>query len=80
MRLLVFAKDFNDFKAWCWDRRIPQANATYVHSVDQLHGVNWRNARIARTASAGLHHNSADIESYISSHPSLAPAQKDGRA
>lgn len=80
MRLLVFAKDLNDFRAWCWDRQIPQAHATYVHNVDQLHGVNWRNARIARTTSAALHPNSADIEAYISSHPSLAPTQKAGRA
>ncbi len=80
MRLLVLAKDFNDFKAWCWDRQIPTAHATYVHSTDQLHGVNWRTTRIARTAAATLHHNSADIEGYISSHPSLAPIQKAGRA
>jgi hypothetical protein len=80
MRLLVFAKDLNDFKAWCWDRQIPLAHATYVHRVDQLHAVNWRNARIARTANAAQHPASADIETYISNHPSLAPAQKDGRA
>lgn len=80
MRLLVFAKDLNDFKAWCWDRQIPTAHVTYVHNVDQLHGVNWRNARIARTSGANLHPNSTEIETYISNHPSLAPAQKDGRA
>lgn len=77
MRLLVLARNYQDFKRWCWEKGVPELHATYVSDVERLRGVNWRTARIARTTGCTDHPQSADIEEYIRNHPSLAPTPSE---
>lgn len=48
MRLFVLARNYQDFKRWCWEKGIPELHATYVASAERVIGIRLTPNQIVR--------------------------------
>lgn len=48
MRLYVLARNYQDFKRWCWEKGIPELHATYVANAERLYGATLADQQIVR--------------------------------
>jgi hypothetical protein len=48
VRLYVLARNYQDFKRWCWEKGIPELHATYVAHPERLHGATLTDRQIIR--------------------------------
>lgn len=39
MRLYVLARNYQQFKAWCWNKGIPEMHACYVSRAERFRGT-----------------------------------------
>lgn len=62
MRLLILARNFNDFKRWCWDHHVPFLSATYVANPERLIGRRFNAQQIVRVPGHEENIHSEDIE------------------
>jgi hypothetical protein len=48
VRLYVLARNYQDFRKWCWEKGIPELNATYVAHAGRLSGLRLTEQQIVR--------------------------------
>lgn len=66
MRLYVLARNYQDFKRWCWEKGIPELHATYVANTERLAGSGMLNAgQVVRVKGHEDNINSAQIEAHL---------------
>ena len=66
MRLFVLARNYQDFRKWCWEKGIPELHATYVANAERVQGLALKPVQIVRLPGCEDNINHAAIEEQIS--------------
>lgn len=48
MRLFVLARNYQEFKTWCWEKGIPELHACYVANAERITGIRLTEKQIVR--------------------------------
>lgn len=65
MRLFVLARNYQDFKRWCWFKGIPELHATYVSNAERIIGTRLVQHQIVRLPGHEEHPAYASIDEAI---------------
>lgn len=65
MRLYVLARNYQQFRRWCWDKGIPELHATYVAHAERLVGQRFTAQQIVRVPGCEENIHAAAIEDAI---------------
>lgn len=74
MRLYVLARNYQDFKRWCWEKGIPELHATYVAHAERIIGAGpLSDQQIVYVPGYAENINAAAIEEAITLRRSVSP-------
>lgn len=65
MRLYVLARNYQEFKQYCWDKGFPTSHATYVANVERLRGSTFTPSQIVRLPGHRDNINWPEIEEHV---------------